>query len=63
MNDTVAASPNTPNQLIELLVNIVIPSVILMKFSGPDDLGVVNALLLALAFPLFWGARSLAREH
>lgn len=63
MNDTVAASPKTPSQLIELLINIVIPSVILMKFSGPDDLGVVNALLLALAFPLFWGARSLAREH
>lgn len=63
MNDTVAASPKTPNQLTELLINIVIPSVILMKFSGPDDLGVINALLLALAFPLFWGARSLAREH
>lgn len=28
-----------------------------MKLSGPDGLGVVNALLLALAFPLFWGAR------
>lgn len=63
MNDTVAASPKTPSQLIELLINIVIPSVILMKFSGPEDLGVVNALLLALAFPLFWGARSIAREH
>jgi intracellular septation protein A len=63
MNDTVAASPKTPNQLIELLINIVIPSAILMKFSGPDDLGVANGLLLALAFPLFWGARSLARER
>lgn len=57
MNDTAAASPKNPNQLIELLVNIVIPSVILMKFSGPEDLGAVNALLLALAFPLFWGAQ------
>ena len=48
-----------PNPLIELLITLVIPSLILMKFSGPEDLGAVNALLLALAFPLFWGARDL----
>jgi intracellular septation protein A len=30
-----------------------------MKLSGPEELGVVNALLLALAFPLLWGARDL----
>ncbi|WP_186411193.1 VC0807 family protein, partial [Candidatus Propionivibrio aalborgensis] len=29
----------------------------------PESLGAVNALLLALAFPLSWGARSLLREH
>jgi intracellular septation protein A len=46
-----------PNALIELLVTLVIPSLILMKLSGPDNLGAVNALLLALAFPLGWGAR------
>ena len=48
-----------PNPLIELLITLIIPSVILMKFSDPDDLGAVNALLLALAFPLFWGVRDL----
>jgi hypothetical protein len=48
-----------PNPLIELLITLVIPSLILMKFSDPEDLGTVNALLLALAFPLFWGARDL----
>jgi len=48
-----------PNPLIELLVTLVIPSLILMKLSGPEDLGAVNALLLALAFPLAWGARDL----
>ena len=47
------------NPLIELLITLVIPSLILMKFSDPEDLGAVNALLLALAFPLFWGARDL----
>ena len=48
-----------PNPLTELLITLIIPSVILMKFSDPEDLGAVNALLLALAFPLFWGARDL----
>jgi hypothetical protein len=43
------------NPLFELLVNIVIPSVILMKFSGEDALGVAGGLLVALAFPLVWG--------
>ncbi|MHB8915771.1 MAG: VC0807 family protein [Thiobacillus sp.] len=55
MTDNVAK----PNPLIELLVTLVIPSLILMKFSDPEDLGAVNALLLALAFPLAWGARDL----
>ena len=52
---------NSP--LIELLITIVIPSVILMKFSAPEALGSVNALLLALAFPLVWGLRDLLMHH
>lgn len=44
-----------PRPLIDLLVSIVIPSIILMKFSGDDDLGASGALILALAFPIFWG--------
>ncbi len=49
------------NPMIDLLVTIIIPSVILMKFSGEADLGAVRALLLALAFPLTWGALDLIR--
>ncbi len=48
-----------PNVLVELLITLIIPSLILMKLSGPENLGVVYALLLALAFPLFWGLRDL----
>jgi len=48
-----------PSPLIELAVTLIVPSLILMKLSGPEDLGAVNALLLALAFPLAWGARDL----
>lgn len=46
-----------PNPLIEILITLIIPSVILMKLSGDESLGAVNALLLALSFPLFWGVR------
>ena len=52
-----------PNPLIELLITLIIPSLILMKFSDPTNLGAVNALLLALAFPLFWGGRDLLTRH
>jgi intracellular septation protein A len=52
-----------PNPLIELSITLIIPSIILMKLSGSEHLGTVNALLLALAFPLLWGARSLLRER
>jgi hypothetical protein len=54
MTDTTKPSP-LPSPWVEALVAIVIPSVILMKFSGPESLGAVNALLLALAFPLGCG--------
>ncbi|MCW8934476.1 MAG: MFS transporter [Gammaproteobacteria bacterium] len=55
-NTTIQPSErNKQNPLIDLLVSIVIPSVILMKFSGDDHLGSVNALILALALPLSLG--------
>ena len=56
---------NTGHQrrpLTDLLVSIIIPSVILMKFSGDDDLGVTGALIIALAFPLCWGALDLFKH-
>ena len=52
-----------PNPLIELLITLILPSFILMKLSGPEDLGTLNAFLLALAFPFSWGAWSLFRER
>ena len=44
-----------PRPIIDLLISIVIPSVILMKFSSDDALGATSALIVALAFPLGWG--------
>ena len=56
------ASPTTPDMtrhkprpLVDFLVSIFIPSVILMKFSGTEDLGASGALIVALAFPISWG--------
>lgn len=40
------------NPLLELVFNIVIPSLILMKFSGPEYLGTVLGLIIALMFPV-----------
>ncbi len=50
-----------PQPLVDLLVAIVIPSVILMKFSGESDLGASGALIIALSFPLIWGLYELIR--
>ncbi|SDU31437.1 VC0807 family protein [Halopseudomonas salegens] len=47
--------------LIDLLVSIVAPSIILMKFSGEEHLGPPLALVIALAFPLGWGLFELIR--
>lgn len=44
------------NPFINLICNVVIPSVILSKFSSPEHLGQVNALIIALSFPLIYGA-------
>ena len=47
--------------MIDLMVSLVIPSIILMKFSGDENLGASTALIVALAFPLSWGLFEFAR--
>lgn len=44
-----------PNPLLEIGITIIVPAVILMKWSDAAHLGPLNALLLALAFPVGWG--------
>ena len=43
------------NPLSSLLLNVVVPAVILMKFSSPERLGPVWGLVIALSFPLGYG--------
>lgn len=49
--------------LLSLGINIAIPAVILMKFSGDAALGPVGGLILALAFPLTYGMVDFARRR
>jgi len=51
--NTQAKRPN--NTFLELIFNIAIPSIILMKLSGDEYLGSVSALVVALLFPLGYG--------
>ena len=44
-----------PRPMIDLVVSILLPSFILMKLSGDDELGATGGLVLALAFPIGWG--------
>lgn len=63
MKNTDSNNPPThkPRPMIDLLVSILIPSFILMKLSGDDDLGAANALIFALAFPIGWGLFELVK--
>ena len=54
-NQAEPAEERKPKPLIDLLVSIIIPSIILMKFSGDDKLGATGGLIVALAFPIGWG--------
>lgn len=63
MTDTTQNMPasHKPRPLVDLLISILIPSLILMKLSGEANLGADGALVLALAFPLGWGAFELIK--
>lgn len=47
------------NLLVNLLFNIVVPTLILTKLSDDNYLGTTNAILLALAFPLVYGLKDM----
>lgn len=51
------------NPLYTLLFTLVLPTVILNKFSGPEHWGPRRALLLALAIPLVYGAIDYLRRR
>ncbi|OOE67530.1 MFS transporter [Salinivibrio sp. IB868] len=60
MSNTTAKKPSP---LFEILFNVFIPSIILMKLSGDEYLGTAMALVVALAFPLAYGGMDLVRNQ
>ncbi len=60
-----STNPQQPQKggfLGNLAFNIIIPVVILTKFSGPDDLGPVWAIVVALSFPIGYGLWDLKKS-
>ena len=49
------STQHKPRPLVDMLISILIPSLILMKLSGDENLGASTALVVALSFPLGWG--------
>ncbi|MFT2110096.1 VC0807 family protein [Marinomonas sp. 2405UD68-3] len=49
------SSTHKPRPMVDLIVSIVLPSLILMKLSGEEELGASGGLIAALSFPLGWG--------
>lgn len=56
-------SVRAPSPLLELALTIALPTLVLMQLSGPERLGPIRALLLALFFPLAWGVWDLLRRR
>ena len=55
LQNTPMAQVSKPSPLLEIGVTVLIPALVLMQLSSDARLGTLNALLLALAFPLAWG--------
>lgn len=51
------AKPKRESMLVNLLFNIVIPTLILTKLSNDEWLGTKLGLIIALAFPIIYGVR------
>lgn len=56
-------SQQQPSVLANLAFNIIIPTVIMTKFSDGDTLGPVYGMLAALAFPVVYGAHDYMKRH
>jgi hypothetical protein len=49
--------------MLNILITLVIPVVVLTRFSGDDSLGPTRGLLVALAFPIGWAAYEMIKQH
>ncbi len=49
--------------MINILITLVIPVIVLTRFSGDDELGPTGGLLVALAFPIGWAAYEMYKQR
>ena len=61
-NETSEKKPSTSSLFIELGICIILPTIVLKKFSGEDSLGPAVAVICALSIPLAYGLRSMLKE-
>ena len=54
--------PKQENMLVNLLFNVVVPTLILIKLSGDEYLGTTWGIVVALSFPIAYGLRDFHRR-
>lgn len=57
------ADKKRENPLLSIGLNVLVPVIVLMRFSGDDRLGPVYGLLVALAFPVTYGLYDFIRHR
>lgn len=62
-SSSAATAPKRENLLINIVCNIVVPTLVLTKLSGDNRLGPLWGLVVALAFPLGYGVYDFARRR
>ncbi|MGH1370955.1 MAG: VC0807 family protein [Cellvibrionaceae bacterium] len=55
--------PKRESMLLNLALNIIIPTLILTKLSGEEHLGTQWAIVVALAFPIIYGVNDFRRSQ
>jgi len=63
MSATEKPKKQNKHMLLELIVCVILPTVILKKFSGEDSLGPVYALIFGLSLPLLFGLYHFFQER
>ncbi len=56
-------SPKQESMLLNLAINVVVPTLILTKLSGEDYLGTTWGIIVALLFPISYGLRDFYRRR
>ena len=55
MNSSTKVKEKRENPLLNIFLNVIAPSIIMAKFSGPEHLGPIFGLVIALIFPIGYG--------